>query len=92
MFKINIPNVFIAQIENGYFNVGRNVNLKKVKPNYNTKKRYMVPLHTTSEPALRNKKMNSIHKERCSFYLCTARLSYSNPSYHLRAGNQPLFF
>ena len=56
MFKINIPNVFITQIENGYFNVGRNVNLKKVKPNYNTKERYLVPLHITSEPALRNTK------------------------------------
>jgi len=56
MFKINIPNVFINQIDNGYFNVGRNVNLKKVKPNYNTKKRYKVPLDITSEPALRNTK------------------------------------
>lgn len=56
MFKINIPNVFITQIENGYFNVGRNVNLKKVKPNYNTKNRYKVPLHITSETTLRNTK------------------------------------
>jgi hypothetical protein len=56
MFKINIPNVFITQIDNGYFNVGRNVNLKKDKPNDNTNKRYKVPLHITSEPALRNTK------------------------------------
>ena len=56
MFKINIPNVFINQIDNGYFNVGRNVNLKKDKPNDITKKMYEVPLHITLEPALRNTK------------------------------------
>jgi hypothetical protein len=67
MFKINIPNVFITQIEYGYFNVGRNVNLlKKVKPKYDTKNRYKVPLHTTSEPALRNTKVEQLHKVICN--------------------------
>lgn len=44
MIKVNVPMIMIPIIENGWLNVGRNVNLKNVKTISSKKSPYEVPL------------------------------------------------